>query len=163
MEKILNQILSEIKGLKQGQENTNERLNHMDKQLDGMDNRFDLIDKRLDGMDERFDLIDKRLNGAEERFEHMDKRLDNIEKKIDAVYEQTAVLTEFKAETNARLNSLESRTDNIERRLDDIEERSADRHAEIISELTGLRKDFTIMEAVTGKNMTDIAHLKSIK
>ena len=34
---------------------------------------------------------------------------------------------------------------------------------EINAKIDGLSSDFTVVEAITGKNMTDIAHLKAVK
>ncbi|NMA75191.1 MAG: hypothetical protein GX963_13805 [Bacteroidales bacterium] len=62
---------------------------------------------------------------------------ERIEKKLDAVYEQTADLTEFKTETTEKLDVMNDK-------------------------LVNLSNDFNVLEVVTGKNMQDIAHLKAI-
>lgn len=63
---------------------------------------------------------------------------ERIEKKLDSVYEQTADLTEFSADANTKLDNIHNR-------------------------IHKLSSDFITVEAITGKNMQDIAHLKSIK
>lgn len=61
------------------------------------------------------------------------------------------------------IKDLKQGQERIENKLDDIEAHNATRHVEITTEIKGLKEDLTVVEAVTGKNMTDIAHLKSIK
>lgn len=75
----------------------------------------------------------------------MDNRLTNIvegqtriEKKLNTVYDQTAGLTEFRTETNTKLDSIESNVNQI-------------------------NKDLSTIEFVTGKNMSDIALLKAVR
>jgi hypothetical protein len=56
---------------------------------------------------------------------------ERIETKLDAVYDQTAILTEFRTEVNSKLENLQS--------------------------------DLTTLEAISGKNLNDIALLKRAK
>ncbi len=73
------------------------------------------------------------------------------------------ILKEGQIETNKHLVILDTKVDAISNKLDDIEALNASRHTEITSNIINLSKDFTIVEAVTGKNMLDIAHLKAAK
>jgi hypothetical protein len=59
-------------------------------------------------------------------------------------------------EANERLTRIDSK-------LDDLEPKNATRHTEILHKIDGLSKDLTLVEAVTGKNMADIATLKLVK
>lgn len=59
---------------------------------------------------------------------------NRIEKRQEAIFEQTAGLAEFQTEVKTSLKEIKS-----------------------------LRTDIATIEAVTGKNMQDIAHLKAVK
>ncbi|EYE87099.1 hypothetical protein Q428_15355 [Fervidicella metallireducens AeB] len=48
------------------------------------------------------------------------ERLIRIEKKLDAVYEQTANLTEFRTETNMKFDSLDEKMDNLQIDLNNL-------------------------------------------
>ena len=88
---VLQMILSELRDLKHGQQQTNERLDGIDERLDAMDERFDGIDRRLDAMDERFDGIDRRLDAMDERFDGIDRRLDTMQEDIEILKEDAAI------------------------------------------------------------------------
>lgn len=70
-----------------------DRLDVIDKRLDGIDNHLIVIDDRLDGLDNHLIVIDNRLN-------ELDTRLDRIE--IDQIQIKQAVL-----ETNATVKRIE--------------------------------------------------------
>lgn len=67
MEKILSQILEELKGLKEGQGRLAECMDGLDKQMDSLEVRMDGLDKRMDSLE---------------------KRQVSMEAKLDAVYDQ---------------------------------------------------------------------------
>jgi len=62
-------------------------------------------------MDEKIlPLLNQILEGQKDTT----KRLDRIEKKLDATVEQTADLTEFRTEVNAKLEDIKSNFTNVE-------------------------------------------------
>jgi tetrahydromethanopterin S-methyltransferase subunit G len=62
-------------------------------------------------MDEKIlPLLNQILEGQKDTT----KRLDRIEKKLDATVEQTADLTEFRTEVNAKLEDIKSDFTNVE-------------------------------------------------
>ncbi|WP_243109371.1 hypothetical protein [Anaerophilus nitritogenes] len=107
MENILQQILNEIKELKQNQIQTNERLDNMQSDI-------------------------KDLKQSQVKLEQGQAKLEQGQQEIKD-------------------------------HLTQLDTKNADSHREINHKIDNLSKDFTVVEAVTGKNMTDIAHLKSIK
>lgn len=111
---ILSQILDELKELKQGQQQTTQR-------LDKMDARLDKMDSRLDNLKNNVSLI----------------KADVVEIKADVV------------EIKNQLNALEAK--------------NANNHLEIRSILDTVSRNISVLEAVSGKNMTDIALLKVVK
>ncbi|BFT68658.1 hypothetical protein [Paenibacillus sp. P36] len=70
-----------------------DKIDLMDRRMDGIENRLAGIDKRLDGIDTRLDGIDNHLTG-------IDSRLDRIE--IEQTQVKQAVL-----ETNATVKRIE--------------------------------------------------------
>ncbi|WP_053956024.1 hypothetical protein [Inediibacterium massiliense] len=83
-------------------------------------------------------------------------RLDNMESDIKDLKQGQAKLEQGQAK-------LEQGQQEIKDYLIQLDTKNADRHREINHKIDNLSKDLTVVEAVTGKNMTDIAHLKSIK
>ncbi|AHM56378.1 hypothetical protein EAL2_c10800 [Peptoclostridium acidaminophilum DSM 3953] len=72
----------------------------------------------------------------------INKRLESLENKVDG---------------------LDSKVDKISEKLDDIEAKNAERHIDINNGISKIQQDVTALEAITGKNMTDIAILKAVK
>lgn len=86
------------------------------------------------------------IGGLKSSQEQMQSSIISINTKIDNNHK----------ESMAKLDSLENK-------FDDLEPKNASRHIEIINRMDGLSKDLTVVEVVSGKNMTDIAYLKAIK
>lgn len=91
------------------------------------------------------DLIDIIRNAVKEevkpfnqRLEKMDSKLDRIEKRVNATFEQNTVLSEFRTETNERLDSIENAIKDI-------------------------RSDVSVANIISSKNRIDIEILKSAK
>lgn len=63
---------------------------------------------------------------------------EEINKDISAIKEQTVILTEFKNDTSAKLNIIHN-------------------------EIKDVKQDIYHIEQITGKNLSDIAKLKSVK
>lgn len=89
-------ILKEIRELRQ---DTNNKFDTLDQRLDTMDQRLGTMDQRLDTIDQRFDTVDRKL-------EAMDQRFEKNERKLNAVYEQTANLLEFRTEVIGKLEQI---------------------------------------------------------
>ncbi len=68
-----------------------------------MENEILEILKRLEN---RMDTIDARMESMENKIETMDSKINRIEHKLDGVHEQTAILTEFRTETNLKFDKL---------------------------------------------------------
>lgn len=81
-ENLIQLIYDDLQEMKEQQKITNERLDGVDKRLNGIDERLEGVDRRLDGIDERLGGVDRRLDGMDKRFAGIDKRLDNLETKV---------------------------------------------------------------------------------
>lgn len=70
MEELLKQILTEIKGLKEEQRQTNKHLDRVEKRLDGLETRLDRVEKRLDGMDKEIAAIKADMASETQQIEN---------------------------------------------------------------------------------------------
>ena len=97
---LLKGMAESINELKAGQEKTNTRL--------------DKIENRLDKVDIRLDTLEKGQKEITSRLDTVETDVKEIKEKIDSVYNQTADLTEFKTEVNAKLDTLHDNISNVE-------------------------------------------------
>lgn len=58
---------------------------------------------------------------------------------------------------------LETKIDSIKDQVTEFEGKTSAYHLETVDKINRLSKDINAVEIITGKNMTDIAHLKAIK
>jgi len=72
-------------------------------------------------------------------------------------------LEQFKKEVNQRFDKLENKIDIIDNKVSELEPLNAKRHIEIACKIDRLITDLNVVEAVSGKNLADIAILKSVK
>lgn len=102
LQKILdNQVKmqSDITGLKANQERFEKKLDH--------------FEKRLDGFEEKLNHFEKRLDSFEEKQNRFEEKLNRFENKLDAVADQVAELTVFRAKTTDILSKIDEKTDQI--------------------------------------------------
>jgi len=72
-------------------------------------------------------------------------------------------LEQFKKEVNQHFDKLENKIDIIDNKISELEPLNANRHIEITCKIDRLITDLNVVEAVSGKNLADIAILKSVK
>lgn len=121
MENLLKQILSELKSLKETQQ---------EMQVD--------------------------IKGLKETQQEMQVDIKGLKESQQEMQFDIKSLKQGQNETNERLTRIETK-------LDDFEPKNATRHTEILNKIDTLSKDLAVVEAVTGRNMTDIAILKLVK
>lgn len=85
MEKILNQILSEITGLKEGQARLETRLDSVDSRLDSVDSRLDKVELRLDNLEKGQQQIQKELRGVWDDILRIDKRISAHDEELEVL------------------------------------------------------------------------------
>ncbi|WP_066290441.1 hypothetical protein [Bacillus sp. FJAT-29937] len=104
MEKILYEILDQLKDHSKRFDKIDERFDAVDRRLDAMDQRFESIDRRFDAVDERLDSIDHRLYKLEEtvqnnatefrsHFKHIHSKLDQHDENFRIISENLKVAT----------------------------------------------------------------------
>ncbi|OPX44907.1 chromosome partition protein Smc [Ruminiclostridium hungatei] len=99
-------IKSDISDLKSGQgtlESGMRALEEGQKRLEGRQGALEEGQKRLE---ERQGALEEGQKRLEERQGVLDEGQNRIENKLAAVYDQTAILTEFRTEANMKLDSL---------------------------------------------------------
>ncbi len=117
-----------------------DKLDVMDNKFGIMKNGFDVLEKKFDDMGSRFDVLENKFGFLENRFDVLENRFDDMEKRMEAIFEQTAMLTEFKTETEAALAKI---NDTIESKYDLI------------------LRDIELVAGEQGKQRIDIARLKA--
>ena len=106
-------VLEELRGLKEGQEQLVGRMEQLETGQEQLVSRMEQLEtgqEQLVGRMERLETGQEQLVGRIERLEIGQKQLEvgqgEIRKDIKSIIEQTADLTEFRQETNEKLDSL---------------------------------------------------------
>ena len=95
----LESIKNDIRDLKEGQK----RLEGSQKSLEEGQKRLESSQRSLEEGQKR---LEDRQGKLEERMGKLEDRQEKFEKKLDAVYEQTAQLIEFRNEVNLKLDNI---------------------------------------------------------
>ena len=105
-------ILSLLETMNDHMESMDKRLGHLEGEVSDLktgqakyEARFDGLEVRFDGLEARFDGLETRFDGLETRFDSFEAKVDVIQREqsemkgtLNAVFEQTQTLTEFKTE-----------------------------------------------------------------
>lgn len=106
MEKIFDQILEELKGLREGQA-------RLEARLDSLDVRMDSLDARMDNLDVRMDSLDARMDNLDARMDSLDTRMDGLEVKVIGLKEgQTCIESRLNAVYDQVVENCEKLTEN---------------------------------------------------
>lgn len=110
------------------------------------------------------------VKGIQSELSSTNKRLDNMEGDIKALkkgQDHTEIdikaLKQGQERTEIDIKTIKQGQERIENKLDNMEALNANRHVEINGKLNELSTSLTVVEAVAGKNMTDIANIKLVK
>ncbi|MEW6624018.1 MAG: hypothetical protein AB1420_12965 [Bacillota bacterium] len=83
------------------------------KKLTNLEEKQTGLEEKFSNLEEKFSNLEEKFSNLEEKFSNLEKRQQNLEegqkifaKKLDLVYEQTGFLTEFRTETNRKLDSI---------------------------------------------------------
>lgn len=90
--------------------------------------------------------MEQTLNQILNELKSLNNRMDNLESKVDANHKEVI-----------------SKLDSIENQMNDLDPKNATRHIEMMQKIDKLSHDLNFVEIATGKNITDIAYLKSVK
>ena len=97
-----------------------------------------LFDEKLEPIKQDLKRMDSKIESMDIKIQALEQGQQRVEKKLDAVYAQTADLTEFRTETRDKLIQIGTAVDSI-------------------------RMDLNAVEIVTSKNWNEIAKLKAVK
>ena len=103
-------VLSELRGLKDGQVRVEERLTKVE-----------------DGLSR----LGERQTSLEDGMSRFEARQTSFEKKLDVVYNQTVRLSEYNTEINSKLSSINAKVDSINAKVDNLTEDFKSIHAMI--------------------------------
>lgn len=94
MEKVLNQILVELKDLKGGQsrletgmEKLDCRMGKMETRLKGLDCRMGKIEMRMESLDSRMGTLETGMEGIKSRMDSQETRMDSMESRQDGMFQ----------------------------------------------------------------------------
>lgn len=90
--KELREIKTDVTSLKEGQKRLEERQTR--------------LEEGQERLEERQTRLEERQIKLEERQIKMEENQLKLEKKVDAIYQQTTILSEFREETKARLDAI---------------------------------------------------------
>lgn len=66
------------------------------------------VKEEVNPINQSLEKMGNELGKMDNKLQKMDNKLDRIEKRVNATCEQTAVLSEFRTETNERLDGIEN-------------------------------------------------------
>ena len=117
-EKILNQILLEIREMKIS---TNEKLEKIDERFEKIDERFEEIDEKFEKIDERFEEINQTFKQIDKKFDDMKKETQEKFDKLTAdIVEQFKIFSDIIAEREREnFEKLNIRIDKTNKQLQD--------------------------------------------
>lgn len=79
--------------------------------LDSLENGLNEVKVRLDSVESGLDEVKAELSEVKVRLDSVESGLDEVKVKLDAVYDQTAFLTEFKTETEQQFVDIKETLD----------------------------------------------------
>lgn len=107
------------------------------------------------------DKILKMLEQMQTQLLELNSKVDNnhleLNSKIDNLH------SELNSKINKNHTEVMTKLNILENKFDDLEPKNATRHIDMINRIDSLSSGLTIVEAISGKNMADIANLKLIK
>lgn len=119
---------------------------------------------------ELLELIAKQVGTLSDQVNSNTKEVEFVSAQVGTLTRDVTELKKGQEDTNNHLKSIDNHLDSLETKADEINEQlqytesiNANRHIEIIDKVNYLQKDLTVVEAVAGKNMMDIAHIKAVK
>lgn len=87
-------------------ENFENKLENFEDKLQRFDERQQQFEAKLQRFDERQQQFEKGLNNLNEKTQRLEDGQLHLAKRIDTIYEQTAILLEFRSEVNAKLDKI---------------------------------------------------------
>lgn len=121
-------------------------------------------------MEDILKLILEKIDSLSGDIDSMKKDMGSMKSDIDSTRiemgSMKSEIVSIKSELgsiNKRLESMDMKIDKIGEKLDVLEASNAERHIEMSQGISKIQQDVIALEAITGKNMTDIAILKAVK
>ena len=74
--------------------------------LDSMETKMNSMEDKMNSMETKMNSMETKINSMESDIKELKDGQERIEEKIEAIYYQTANLTEFKTEVNMKLDKL---------------------------------------------------------
>ena len=124
MEKILNQILGELKGLNEGQGRLETRMDSIETKVDSLETKMDGFESRMDSFDTKMENLEKgqerlgsKVNTLDNKVEVLDSKVNTLDNKVEALDEKVDQLS------LSIVNGLEPYFMNVEKHIDTTNEK----------------------------------------
>ena len=117
--------------LEQGFARLEQRQFNLEQGFARLEERQTKLEQGFARLEERQTKLEERQTKLEERQTKLEENQENLAKKLDIVYKQTAMLTEFRTEVNEKLDLLQRTQDRQEKVLERLSLRSIEQEADI--------------------------------
>jgi len=106
-------VLEELRDLKAGQGRLGVRMDNIENRIGSLEDRMGSLEDRMGSLEVRMDKIEDRMGSLEVRMDKIEDKVGKLEEgqggilhSLDGLIEQTASLTEFRVEVNAKLDRI---------------------------------------------------------
>lgn len=83
MEKILEQISHEVKGLKVGQDRLESRVGNIEKGQERLERRMDSLEEGQKQLETRMDTLETRMGHLDDNQKRLETKIDQVDQKVD--------------------------------------------------------------------------------
>ena len=82
---ILKEILGELKELKKGQNETNQRLGKLETDVSTLKEDVSVLKEKASSLEEKFESLEGKFESLENKFESLDERTSNLERDVTRI------------------------------------------------------------------------------
>jgi chromosome segregation ATPase len=149
LEKILEQILDELK-------NVNSRLGNVESQVDKVESRLGSVESQVGNVESRLGSIESQVGNVESRLGSVESRLEKVESRLGNVESDVSLIKTQQTEHKEILNALRHSSDIYTAKLDNLEVE--------LAKLSGEQKNsFEALANMYGHHEFEITKLKQVK
>ena len=104
---------AELEPIKETIKDIQDDMKHMKEEQKKTNERLDTMESEQKKTNERLDTIESEQKKTNERLANLENSQQRIEKKMDAIYDHTADLTEFRTETKHSFENIQKNVDRL--------------------------------------------------
>ena len=107
-------VLQKLDNLEEGQRRLEERQQRLEEGQQRLEERQQRLEERQQRLEERQQRLEERQEALEGGQRRLEERVSNLERTVNAIYEQTAILTEFREEVNQKFDGMLAQINTLE-------------------------------------------------